>query len=164
MMQIAPPLIADPALAARARDELGLDALATTEESRRLVEVAAAAFSAAPHLFRLARKRPETLAAIFRQGPASVLDDILTAARSAAAAPDQESLERTLRLAKADLHLSVGLGDLAGLFDLDATTGALTDFADAAVQSSLSALARLEGLPSDPERGAAPWGRWARAN
>jgi glutamate-ammonia-ligase adenylyltransferase len=156
MMTIAPPLIADAALAARAREELGLDALANTDEGRRLADVAAAAFSAAPHLFRLARKRPETLAAIIGRGPASVLEEVLAAARTAADAPDQETLERTLRLAKADLHLTVGLGDLAGLFDLDATTGALTDFADAAVQSSLAALARFEGLTPDPERGPAP--------
>ena len=155
-MKITPPLIADEALAARARDELGLDALAQTEDGKRLADVAAAAFSAAPHLFRLAHKRPETLAAIIQNGPTKVLENVLSAAREAAQAPDQETLERNLRLAKADLHLCVGLGDLAGGFDLDATTGALTDFADAAVQSGLSALARFEGLNPTAERGPAP--------
>lgn len=155
-MKISPPLDADPELALRVREELGLDALATTEAGKRLADVAAAAFSAAPHLLRLARRRPETLAAILQKGPAETLESVLTQARGAAHAADVETLERELRLAKADLHLTVGLGDLAGLFDLDATTGALTTFADAAVHSSLAALARFEGIAPDAERGPAP--------
>ncbi|MET0545684.1 MAG: bifunctional [glutamine synthetase] adenylyltransferase/[glutamine synthetase]-adenylyl-L-tyrosine phosphorylase [Caulobacterales bacterium] len=155
-MKIAPPLIADEATAQRVREELELDALIVDAHTAALADCAAAAFSASGHLLRLARQRPETLKTILQDGPEAALQQTLAAAVKAAHAPDMESLQRDLRHAKADLHLCVGLGDLAGIFDLDAATGALSDFADACVRSAIAALARFEGVSGDPSRGPAP--------
>ncbi len=74
--------------------------------------------------------------------------------------PDQ--LETLLRRDKRRLAALTALADLGGIWDLKAVTGALTGFADAAVQAALRALvgaeigrAKLPGMtPQDAETGA----------
>ena len=76
--------------------------------------------------------------------------------QSARAAGALEAAEgaAALRRGKARLHLLTALCDLGGVWDLDQVTGALTDYADAAVQAALTLAAR--GLadrltPFDPD-------------
>ncbi|MES2042322.1 MAG: bifunctional [glutamine synthetase] adenylyltransferase/[glutamine synthetase]-adenylyl-L-tyrosine phosphorylase [Pseudomonadota bacterium] len=59
---------------------------------------------------------------------------------------------RRLRLERRRLALIVALGDLAGLFDLTAVTGALSDFADYALDAAIAA-AIAERTPGAPIRG-----------
>ncbi|EJL26965.1 glutamine synthetase adenylyltransferase, partial [Caulobacter sp. AP07] len=81
---------------------------------------------------------------ILESDPDARLAEILVAAEAVAAEPDFETARRVLRDLKADLHLLTALCDLGGAWDLDAVTGALTHFADAALQASLAQAARLE--------------------
>jgi glutamate-ammonia-ligase adenylyltransferase len=61
-------------------------------------------------------------------------------------------LARRLRLERRRLALIVALGDLAGWFDLTAVTGALSDFADYALDAAIAA-AIAERTPGAPCRG-----------
>ena len=59
---------------------------------------------------------------------------------------------RRLRLERRRLALNVAVGDLAGALDLIAVTGALTDFADHALDTAIAA-AIEERTPGEPPRG-----------
>jgi glutamate-ammonia-ligase adenylyltransferase len=59
---------------------------------------------------------------------------------------------RRLRLERRALALRVAIGDLAGVLDLSAVTGALTDFADRALDTAIAA-AIGERTPGEPPRG-----------
>jgi len=100
-------------------------------------------FAASPYLASLARRDPERLRRILQQDPGEHLDRIL--AHAAAVGADLESGEASLRVLKADLHLLTAIADLGGVWDLDAVTGALTRFADAATQAAIE-LATREAL------------------
>uniref|UniRef100_UPI0020C5CDCD DUF294 nucleotidyltransferase-like domain-containing protein n=1 Tax=Sphingomonas bacterium TaxID=1895847 RepID=UPI0020C5CDCD len=65
---------------------------------------------------------------------------------------DAEPVARRLRLARRSLALNVAIGDLAGALDLTAVTGALTRFADAALDQAIAA-AVAERTPGEPARG-----------
>jgi glutamate-ammonia-ligase adenylyltransferase len=100
-------------------------------------------FGASHYLAGLARRDPARLAAILESDPDARLEDVL--ARTAAVAEGApEAAGAALRRLKAELHLLTALADLGGVWDLDAVTGALTRFADAAVASALAAAAREE--------------------
>ncbi|MET0273993.1 MAG: bifunctional [glutamine synthetase] adenylyltransferase/[glutamine synthetase]-adenylyl-L-tyrosine phosphorylase [Phenylobacterium sp.] len=100
-------------------------------------------FAASPYLTGLSRRDPQRLAALLEGDPDERLADIL--ARTAAVADtDVEAAMPALRILKAELHLLTALADLGGVWDLDAVTGALTRFADAAVASALAVAAKAE--------------------
>ncbi|KAA5805160.1 bifunctional [glutamine synthetase] adenylyltransferase/[glutamine synthetase]-adenylyl-L-tyrosine phosphorylase [Alkalicaulis satelles] len=158
-LSVTLPLI-DAAGAARWRERIPESAYAPWEaagEAREPGEQAGGAFldavfAAAPYLARIAARRPQTLQALGEQSPESVLARALDAARAAGALEDEADVLRALREAKADLHLTVALSDLAGAWPLEAVTRALSDFADVSVQASLAAAARLTGFEvSDPD-------------
>ena len=92
-------------------------------------------FSASAYLASLARQAPERLYGILADEPAGRLDALI--AEAAAAGADPANGAARLRRAKGDLHLLTALADLGGVWDLDAVTGALTGFADAAVVAAL---------------------------
>jgi glutamate-ammonia-ligase adenylyltransferase len=101
-------------------------------------------FAAAPYLARLAQRRPEGLAACASQSAeARLARAIADLGEAGANAPDIASLDTALRRAKADMHLLVALADLAGRWDVAAVTGAVTAFADAAVQAAVLAHVRF---------------------
>ncbi|WP_293484929.1 bifunctional [glutamine synthetase] adenylyltransferase/[glutamine synthetase]-adenylyl-L-tyrosine phosphorylase [Phenylobacterium sp.] len=100
-------------------------------------------FGASPYLASLARRDPARLAALLADDPDLRLEDIL--ARTAAVADrSPRDAEPALRLLKQELHLLTALADLGGAWDLDRVTGALTRFADAAVEAALWSAARGE--------------------
>jgi len=86
--------------------------------------------------------------------------DIATAAEGGALPPPSAAriddpampVARRLRLERRRLALIVALGDLAGLLDLTAVTGALSDFADHALDTAIAA-AIGERTPGAPIRG-----------
>src|SRR5258705_955922 len=61
---------------------------------------------------------------------------------------------RRLRIAKSRAALAMAFADIAGMFDLEAVTGALTRFADGAVRGALrfllAAAAKQAGYPDSP--------------
>ncbi len=96
-------------------------------------------FAASPYLAGLARRWPERLRQILETPPETRLAEIL-AATEAIDGPADEA-KAPLRWLKAELHLLTALSDLGGVWDLDAVTGALSRFADAAAQAALRCLA-----------------------
>ncbi len=129
--------VMDAKAAARARAVIGLD----------LGEAVWAAldpvFAASPYLTSLARRDPRRLDAVLADDPQTRLEDIL-ARTDACAAQSYEAAEAGLRRLKQELHLLTALADLGGVWDLDAVTGALTRFADAALAAALCVAARVE--------------------
>jgi len=69
-----------------------------------------------------------------------------------AAADPELPVARRLRIERRRLALLVAIGDLAGAFDLTAVTGALSDFADRALDTAIAA-AIAERTPGEPPRG-----------
>ena len=92
-------------------------------------------FAASPYLSGLARRSPDRLRRILEEPPESRLDELLAEARAAGSDPESGGVR--LRRAKGDLHLLTALADLGGVWDLGEATGALTRFADAAVDAAL---------------------------
>jgi glutamate-ammonia-ligase adenylyltransferase len=140
-------LVLDAAALARAMEPLTLAAseggwLDALEAARVAL---APVFGAAPYLTGLAVRRPERLRVILETDPATRLAAILTAtAEVEALGADIEDAKHRLRVLKGDLHLLTALADLGGVWDLDALTGALTRFADAALRAALAVAARAE--------------------
>ncbi|MBL4692463.1 MAG: glutamine-synthetase adenylyltransferase, partial [Magnetovibrio sp.] len=69
-------------------------------------------------------------------GPKVVVDIALKATRHGSKGLDDAALKRHLRIQKRRIALATALADLAGLWDLGAVTGVLSDFADAAVSAA----------------------------
>ncbi len=126
--------VVDEKAAARAREALGAlpawDALAPV-------------FGASPYLASLARRDPDRLRTLLGADPDERAADLLRRTTEAADLGPKEA-EVALRRLKAELHLLTALCDLGGVWDLDAVTGALTRFADAAVASALAVAAKVE--------------------
>ena len=139
--------VLDTALADRAFE--ALDKAAADDGWSDRLDAARAAlapvFAASPYLAGLARRRPAQLATLLAETAADARARIL--AETLAAADDGGDMERVkqrLRELKAQLHLLTALADLGGLWDLDQVTGALTEFADAALRAAMVAAAHAE--------------------
>ena len=99
-------------------------------------------FAASPYLAGLATRAPDRLHRVLNEAPESRLDSLLAATATLEAGASAGEAEKGLRDLKAELHLLTALADLGGVWDLDAVTGALSRFADAAVRCALAAAAR----------------------
>src|SRR4051812_6270908 len=143
-----PPLPFDPARAARTLQTLAERGFAPPRSGRALLQ---GVFGNSGYLSRLALRHPETLQAYFAAGPRAIVESTMAEALSVAGLPDEAQAMAVLRGAKARAALAIALADIAGSWDLEAVTGALTDFADAAVRGALRFLlqqaAGLQGLP-----------------
>ena len=120
-------------------------------------------FAASYYLASLARRRPEQLKRILASEPQARLGAILEeAAALATRAEDFDAVSVGLRRLKAELHLLTALCDLGGVWDLEQVTGALSDFADAAVRTALATAAAQEiargrlTAPAEDARGPVP--------
>jgi glutamate-ammonia-ligase adenylyltransferase len=100
-------------------------------------------FGASSYLAGLARREPARLRDLLEAEPEARFVGLLARTR-ALAATDIETAKPGLRALKAEAHLLIALCDLGGLWDLDAVTGSLTRFADAALETALSVAAKAE--------------------
>ena len=100
-------------------------------------------FGASPYLASLVRSNPQRLAALLASDPEDHFAQILKRTRELADG-DLETARAGLRRLKAETHLLIALADLGGVWDLDQVTGALTHFADAALQTALAVAAKAE--------------------
>jgi glutamate-ammonia-ligase adenylyltransferase len=125
--------VIDAAAAERARERIG---------EQTAWSALAPIFAAAPYLASLAIRDRERLDRLLSQAPDAALAAILAATDALAASGDIEASTARLRNLKGDLHLLTALADLGGVWRLAEVTGALTGFADAAVQTALSLAAR----------------------
>ncbi|MEO8813352.1 MAG: glutamine-synthetase adenylyltransferase, partial [Caulobacteraceae bacterium] len=161
--RIAPcgPVVDAPA-AARVRETLR--ATAADEGWTASLEIAwpalAPVFAASPYLAALARRAPGMLGRVLTADPDERMEALVADAAACGAEADAAVVERRLRLLKKEVHLVTALADLGGVWDLDAVTGALSRFADAAVRAALELAtneARTAGrIMGDGAAGAGP--------
>ncbi|MDP3853367.1 bifunctional [glutamine synthetase] adenylyltransferase/[glutamine synthetase]-adenylyl-L-tyrosine phosphorylase [Phenylobacterium sp.] len=137
--------VADPKAAERARNVLAeaADRDGWTGELEAAWPALAPVFGASPYLTSLARRDPSRLRALLAADPDGRFADLLVRTTALAQA-DWDAAKSGLRVLKAEAHLLVALADLGGVWDLDAVTGGLTRFADAALASALTVSARSE--------------------
>ncbi len=146
---------ADASLAARLKPRLKADTARTKARLGELKLAAgkpgnlpkgvAAAFvagvmDASPYLRSLILDDPARLAAILAEDPKARLDRIVKDAAAAWRDADEATLMTRLRLARQEVALITALADLGGVWDVNAVTVALTDFADAAVSAAICSL------------------------
>jgi glutamate-ammonia-ligase adenylyltransferase len=133
------------------RDAADLGALVSRQNVRDLLLGLA---DHSPYLWRLIAQDAGRLARLLGAPPEQTLA-ALVAALEARRDDDEAELMRALRRAKRESALLIALADVGGVWDLVATTEALTRFADAAVSAALRFLLRRnarEGrLRLDPE-------------
>ncbi|WP_051630992.1 bifunctional [glutamine synthetase] adenylyltransferase/[glutamine synthetase]-adenylyl-L-tyrosine phosphorylase [Afifella pfennigii] len=130
--------------ARRQGKETELEALLAEEAVKDFL---AAALGDCPYLLDLAAKDIDRLAAILAEAPEATVAKAI-AALKALEDPDEKSLMGDLRRAKQKVALTLGLADLAGAIDLEGVVRPLSDFADAALDATLSHLlceARRQG-------------------
>src|SRR5262245_49159530 len=109
-------------------------------------DAAASATENAPYLRMLIDRRADLLHDLGAEWPQRVLDQALAEARAIALAPPSlDEGMRILRRGKQAVHLAAALADLARAWPLMRVTGALTDFADAALRAAVALGARVCG-------------------
>ncbi|HYD89200.1 MAG TPA: bifunctional [glutamine synthetase] adenylyltransferase/[glutamine synthetase]-adenylyl-L-tyrosine phosphorylase [Vitreimonas sp.] len=119
-------------------------------------DAAASAVENAPYLKRLTERRPDLLENAGADWAERLFGDALrTADAIAADPPPLEEAMRTLRRTKDAVHLATALADLSRQWPLPRVTGALTDFADAALRAALSLGVRESVRRGDIEPAAA---------
>lgn len=91
-----------------------------------------------PYLARILKVHPEWIADLIDLDPAAALEQLLEETARALNAPDQATIMRLLRLAKARHALLVAAADVTGIWSLEQVTAALTRFADICVQVTIN--------------------------
>jgi glutamate-ammonia-ligase adenylyltransferase len=130
-----PPLPFDTARAARTLEDLAGQGFTPPDgAARALLE---GAFGNSAYLARLALREPATLKRYFADGPEAVAAAANAAALAVAGLAEEPEAMAALRQAKRHAALAIALADIAGLWDLEAVTAALSRFADASVKGSL---------------------------
>jgi len=107
-----------------------------TKDGRALI---AALAGHSPYLARLIGSHASMMGQILAGNPADLLADELAQLRTQAAETDSaDTLMRHLRRAKGRMALLVAAADIAGAWSLEQVTGALSDFADLALDLALA--------------------------
>lgn len=113
-------------------------------------QAATAASEHAPYLKRLIERRPDLIEGVDAEWPERLLHAALEDARAVALDPPPlEEAMRVLRRGKDAVHLATAIADLSGQWPLARVTGALTDYADAALRAALAAGARESATRGD---------------
>lgn len=128
------PRATDPKRAERLLTDLSATGFVADGAVRALLY---AVFGNSPYLGRLALRHPHSLFRLFSDGPEKLFDEVCQTALTAADAADEAEAMTCLRRAKAEAALIIALADIAGAWPLEQVTGALTRFADAALQGAL---------------------------
>jgi [glutamine synthetase] adenylyltransferase / [glutamine synthetase]-adenylyl-L-tyrosine phosphorylase len=144
----------DPAHARRTFAALSEAGYVPPKDARPVLE---AAFGNSPFLARLALRERESLKDIVERGTAVALADAQALAAGASEAADTVAAMATLRRAKRHAALAIAFADIAGLWDIETVTRALTEFADVCVSSALRFLlqdaAQRAGMPGHDAAG-----------
>ena len=114
-----------------------VDALDLSADAQaRVGAFLAGALTNAPYLRDLAAADHARLAALLTDVPQARVDRLVAEAREVAG-DDEAVVMARLRRLKQDLALTLALADIAGALDLDAVTGGLSRFADAALTAAI---------------------------
>ena len=126
----AETFLADFAARAREEDISGVVTLLQKAEAARFLS---AVLDLSPFIREALTRHPRILDRIVAKTPETALKDILAAIAACAASADvtEAALMTSLRVLKREAHVLIALCDLAGIFDTQATTGWLTDLAEA---------------------------------
>ncbi len=161
------PRIADPAQAANGLSDLAdrtarLEAGPAAELARLLEDPAGqrlleTVFGNAPFLGTCILADPAGFLALLAEGPDRRVAAARAQAHAAAFAADPQAAGAALRRARRHCALTVALADIAGTWDLEQVTAALSDFAAAALDGALGFLLRRlhqrgDLVLADPER------------
>jgi glutamate-ammonia-ligase adenylyltransferase len=125
--------------AASAKDDPALSALIGDAGALHLIR---SIFGNSPFLGRIIRLHPDWLPRLLNRTPEEAMDDLIARAVAARDLEKQADVMAALRLAKAEAALLIAMADITGIWPLEKVTGALTDFADTAVDSSIVWLLR----------------------
>jgi len=130
-------------MSAAVRAALGMGAPPSAFAHSPWAQAAASAVEHAPYLKRLIARRDDLFDDVGAEWPQRRIDAALNAARTIAADPPaiDEAMHR-LRRAKDEVHLATAIADLTRVWPLDRVTGAITDFADAALRAGFAVAAR----------------------
>lgn len=112
----------------------GLDA--DDAQRERVGAFLSGALTNAPYLRDLALADHERLAALLQESPQARVDRLVAEARELSG-EEEGAVMAGLRRLKQDLALTLALADIAGALDLDAVTGGLSRFADAALTAAI---------------------------
>ena len=120
---------------------------------RALLESAA---GNSPYLARMMLREAGLLAQLLSRGPDDAINALIAEALGTAGEIDAAAAMRRLRIAKRCAALAIALADIAGLYNLDAVTLALTRFADSSVKGALrfllrEAAAKLDMAEASPD-------------
>jgi glutamate-ammonia-ligase adenylyltransferase len=104
----------------------------------------AAVFGNSPYLAEILAQDPGFARALLTQGPDTAIAGLLEELRRLRLDPETEasSLMPRLRAAKRRAALTIALADIAELWPLEKITGALSDFADLAIDAAVAPLLR----------------------
>ncbi len=108
-----------------------------------------AAFGNSPWLTFCLVREPAFFRRLLALGPQTCCQALLVDLADEVAPLDQPALMRALRVAKRRLALLAGLADLAGAWSLEAVTGALSTFAEAAIRHAVRYLLRRADSKGD---------------
>lgn len=158
LMRPCGPVI-DEAVATRAREALS-EAASEAGWTAMLATAwpaLAPVFAASPYLSALATRDPRRLRKTIDRSPDVTLRSLVQATVETGRGSDIEAAAARLRMLKSELHLLVALADLGCVWNLDEVTGAITRFADVAVDAALTlaaheamALGRLTRVEEGP--------------
>ncbi len=129
------------------------DALVAEPRGRAFLE---GVLDNSPHLGQSLARAPDQLRAMAERGPEAAFESAVAEVSAEACwRAERGPAAARLRAAKRRASLTVALADIAGAWELDAVTSALTRFADAALASALDHVlhrAAERGVLSPPDR------------
>lgn len=120
--------------AAAQKDDPALQALLADASVRKLL---ASIFGNSPFLGRIVRRHPDWLPRLIDRTPEEAMADLLARLAATRTLETQAEIMSALRLAKMEAALLIALADVTGAWPLEQVTGALTDFADGAVDTAI---------------------------
>ena len=123
-----------------------LQRLAESSDGRAFL---AAIFGNSPFLAQLLFSESDIVGAFLTQDAAAVLADLLAEVAGAGLDGDTPRLMRSLRQARRRAALLIALADITGQWDLEQVTGALSDFAGAALTTAVDHLLRRAAESGD---------------
>ncbi len=129
----------DSARAVRTLESLASAGYRPDGPERALIE---AASGNSPYLARLLVRDHKVLLLLFATGPERVVENAKARALAVAGAADINAAMTALRIAKREAALAIALADIAGVWEVEAVTRALTEFADASLKGALRLLLR----------------------
>ena len=136
-----------------AADAAFADALVAEPRGRAFLE---GVLGNSPHLGQSLARAPDQLRTMAERGPAAAFENaVADVSGEACWRTERGPAAARLRAAKRRASLTVALADIAGAWELDAVTRALTRFADAALASALDHVlhrAAERGVLSPPDR------------